>query len=588
MPAPTASEAAGADRAFREFLQNDWIEWLAQAPDVATIVGVRGFDDRWPDDSPAGIEARRHHLSESRKALRSVSRDALGPAARLDYDLYDELLATATRGVELGFDALPFRFGMPRYLAAPFHQMEGLHLSAPDTLDAQPRDGLADFEAILERLRRLPTAVDQDVALLREALARGITLPAAAIQGVPGQVTDLVPEDPMASALLAPFTKFPARIAEKDRERLRTAAVETYRTAVAPAFRRLHACYVHEYLPKCRSSVGVDALPNGPEIYRYLVGWQTTTALTPQEVHDVGLAEVKRIRAEMDRIMRATGFSGSFAEFLAFLRTDRRFFFDRADDLIAGYRALAKRIDPQLARLFGRLPRLPYGVVPVPEYRARASPAAYYISGAPTTGRAGYFYANTYEVGVRPKWEMEALALHEAVPGHHLQIAIAQELDGLPEFRRHSGYTAFVEGWGLYAESLGEELDCFADRYSKFGQLTYDMWRSIRLVVDTGMHALGWSRERAIEFFREHAGKSDLDIAVEVDRYIVWPGQALAYKIGQLKHRELRTYAEKELGDAFDVRRFHDMLLGEGALPLGILERRTREWVAAERSRAAT
>ena len=307
----------------------------------------------------------------------------------------------------------------------------------------------------------------------------------------------------------------------------------------------------------------------------------TTTNLTPQEIHEIGLREVRRLRVEMDAVMVRSGFQGSFSEFKEFLRKDPRFYMSRAEELLDGYRVIAKKTDPQLGRLFGRLPRLPYGVLPVPKFRETSSPAAYYMSGAPATGRAGYFYANTYQVGIRPRWEMEGLALHEAVPGHHLQIAIAQELDHLPEYRRWTGPTAFIEGWGLYAESLGEELGFYKDPYSKFGQLMFDVWRSTRLVVDTGMHAMGWTRDRAIEFFRENTAMSDVGIAVEVDRYIVWPGQALAYKLGQLKFRELRTLGEARLGERFDVRAFHDLLLDEGALPLHLVERRAKDWIDA-------
>jgi len=314
------------------------------------------------------------------------------------------------------------------------------------------------------------------------------------------------------------------------------------------------------------------------------VRYQTTTPMTPREIHEVGLAEVRRIGAEMKALMKKTGFSGTFPEFLEFLRTDDQFFLPSAEALVDAYRVIAKKTDPGLARVFGCLPRLPYGVLPVPDFRAKSSPAAYYMPGAPATGRAGTFYANTYDLRARPRWEMEALCLHEAVPGHHLQIALAQEVGDLPDFRRFTGPTAFVEGWGLYAESLGEELGHYRDPYSKVGQHTFDMWRSIRLVVDTGMHALGWTREDAIRFFRENTGKSDVDIAVEVDRYIVWPGQALAYKIGQLKIRELRTFAEHALADRFDPRTFHDRVLEEGAIPLGMLDRRVRDWVDSQTS----
>jgi uncharacterized protein (DUF885 family) len=285
----------------------------------------------------------------------------------------------------------------------------------------------------------------------------------------------------------------------------------------------------------------------------------------------------------MDGVREGSGFTGGFAEFMSFLRTDPRFFYERAEDLLTGYRDICKRADPELVRLFATLPRLPYGVVPVPAYAEKSQTTAYYEPGSPAAGRPGYFFANTYDLRARPKWEMEALALHEAVPGHHLQIALAQEMPGVPEFRKHGFYTAFIEGWGLYAEALGAEMGFYSDRYARFGQLTYEVWRAIRLVLDTGMHAFGWPRDKALAYFEENAGKAEHDIVVEVDRYIVWPGQALAYKIGELKIKELRARAASALGAAFDVRAFHDEVLGAGAVPLDLLESRLDSWIAARR-----
>jgi len=333
------------------------------------------------------------------------------------------------------------------------------------------------------------------------------------------------------------------------------------------------------YLPACRESIAATALPNGAAAYAFHVRWQTTTNLTPQQIHEIGLSEVKRIRAEMDKVIASTGFKGSFHDFTEFLRTDPRFFYDNPGDLVNGYRILVKRIDPELAHEFGKLPRLPYGVCVIPEFKAPSQTTAYYEPGAPSAGRPGCYFVNTYNLRARPKWEMEALSLHESVPGHHLQISLAQELEGEPEFRKHVGYSAFVEGWALYSESLGEELGMYKDPYSKFGQLSYEMWRAVRLLVDTGMHSMGWTREQAIQFFKDNSGKTDQDITVEVDRYIVWPGQALAYKIGQLKIHELRTQAEARLGGKFDVRQFHDAVLESGAVPLGVLEAHMKHWI---------
>ena len=575
--------ATEADRKFRAYLAEDWARWMAQMPETATVVGFPGFDDRWTDDSPSGIEARRRHLAESAEGLARFEPGALSARERVDHRLYGNLLTLAQAGLAFGDDAVPFHFGWPRNLRMPMHQMDGIHLSAGQLLPIQPREHVAEVEAILARLRALPVAIGQTRALLEEGMRLGFVPPRIAIRGLPAQVAGLGPEDPDASALLVPFKELPNSIAEGERDRLRRAAREVYTASIRPSLLEFHRFLVDRYLPAARESIGLSELPNGRAMYDHRVRWTTTTAQTAEEIHAIGLAEVRRIHAEMEALARATGFDGSFAEFHRFLATDPRFKARTADELLDGFRVIAKKIDPELARRFGRLPRLPYGVLPVPDFAAPSSPAAYYQPGSPPTGRPGMFYANTYDLPARPKWGMEALTLHEAVPGHHLQIALATEMEDVPEFRKHSGETAFVEGWGLYAESLGEELGLYKDPYAKFGMLTFDMWRSIRLVVDTGMHALGWSRDRALQFFRENTGMSDLDISVEVDRYIVVPGQALAYKIGQLKFRELRTLAERTLGDAFDERAFHDELLAEGGLPLGEVEARVRAWIDRRR-----
>ncbi len=576
-----ASSGAGSGKMneFRDFLEEDWGRWISEYPEIGTAFGFAGFNDRWTDDSATGIERRRVHLDQSRDRLLRFDPTRLSAADQLNHDLYRNLVAQAEEGVRLGYDPLPFEFGEPHDLRMPMNQMEGIHLTAPDLLDMAPRIRVSDFDDRLARLRTLPRAVRDQQSLLETARKSGVMPSRVAIAGLPGQIRNLVCLDPTDSALVAPFGKIPASFGEAEAGRLLREARSVYTHDVVPALTELVDYLDSTYLPGCRESVGARDLSGGEAAYAYLVRRMTTTDLTPQQIHEIGLREVQRLRTEMNAVMVRTGFQGTFSEFREFLRTDPRFYWNRPEDLVDGYRVIAKKIDPQLGRLFGRLPRLPYGVLPVPSFREQSSPAAYYVGGTAATGRAGYFYANTYEVGIRPRWEMEGLTLHEAVPGHHLQIALAQELEHLPEFRRWSGPTAFIEGWGLYAESLGEELGLYEDLYSKFGQLTFDTWRSIRLVVDTGMHAMGWTRDRAIQFFRENTSMSDVGIAVEVDRYIVWPGQALAYKMGQLKIREMRTFAEARLGERFDVREFHDRVLGEGALPLHLLQKRVEEWV---------
>jgi uncharacterized protein (DUF885 family) len=567
-------------RRFRVYLEEDWKRWMVEYPELATAAGYPGQNRRWSDDSPVGIEARKKHLHESAAGLQGFSRDSLPRAEQLNFDLYSDLLNTAEEGLQYGDDPLPFRNVVPHNNWMPISQMSGVQQGAAETISTMPNRSVADYDDILARLEALPTYVEQQQALLQEGLKRGYTPPKLMLRDVPKQIADLIPADALTSPLLEPFKNFPVEVPEHDRVRLTNRAKEIYVTSLVPAFQKLHDYIVSSYLPACRESIAATALPKGAEAYAFHVRWQTTTNLTPQQIHETGLSEVKRIRAEMDKVIASTNFKGSFHEFTEFLRNDPRFYFDKPDDLVNGYRIIAKKIDPELAHLFGKLPRLPYGVTPIPDFKAPSQTTAYYQPGAPSVGRPGYYFVNTYNLHARPKWEMEALSLHESVPGHHLQISLAQEMENEPEFRKHVGYSAFVEGWALYCESLGEELGMYKDPYSKFGQLSYEMWRAVRLVVDTGMHAQGWTREQAIQFFKDNTGKTDQDITVEVDRYIVWPGQALAYKLGQLKIRELRTQAETLQSAKFNVRAFHDAVLENGALPLKMLSAHMQDWMA--------
>jgi uncharacterized protein (DUF885 family) len=461
--------------------------------------------------------------------------------------------------------------------------MGGVQQDAAQLFTVMPGGTTPQLEAQLARLQALPAVIDQTIALLEEGLAKGITPPQITLRDVPQQVLNQIPEEPLQSPLLQSFVNLPAAVSGEDGLRLRAAAAKTYTAEVRPAFQRLEKFIREQYLPRARQSIAASDLPDGQAWYAWRIKTQTSTNLTAQQIHDIGLAEVKRIRAEMERVKAQTGFKGTLQEFFVYLRTDPKFFFTDKEELLRAYRDIAKRADPQLMKLFKTLPRSTYGVIPVPSYAEKSQTTAYYNGGSVESGRPGYFYANTYALETRPKWEMQPLTLHEAVPGHHLQISLAQEMGELPEFRRYGGYTAFVEGWGLYSESLGEEMGFYTDPYDKFGQLTYEMWRAVRLVVDTGMHALGWSRQQAIDFFKDNAGKSEHDIVVEIDRYIVWPGQALAYKLGELKFKELRAYATKELGAKFDVRLFHDEVLRNGALPLSVLDTHIKEWVAEQK-----
>jgi len=461
----------------------------------------------------------------------------------------------------------------------PMNQMEGMQQDIPRTIALMPTQSSADLSNIVTRLRGIPAVVDQTIALMRQGIVEKMTPPRIVLRDLPGQVLAQVVDEPLSSPMLAAFVTRPSGVPESEWPGLVEQATAAYRQQVAVAFRRMHAFLVDEYLPACRDSIGANALPRGDALYQYNAKWHTTTAKTPKEIHDIGVAEVARIRAEMEKVIAQAGYANRFDDFVRFLRTDRRFYYTDANALVSGYRDVAKRADPELAKLFGRLPGTPYGVIRVPDAVAPSQTTAYYEPGSLVAGRPGYMFANTYKLDARPKYEMEALTLHEAVPGHHLQIAIAQELTGLPEFRKHSSYTAYVEGWALYAERLGEQMGFYKDPYSRFGQLTYEMWRAVRLVVDTGLHSMGWTRQQAIEFFLKNTAKTQQDITVEVDRYIVWPGQALGYKMGEIKLRELRTAAEAQLGTAFDIRSFHDEILASGAVPLDVVETRVKSWI---------
>ena len=548
----------------------DWKHSMIESPEFATEVGFPGLNDRWSDSSLAAIERRKRELHAPLKVIASIKRDKLSAADQLNFDLYKRNYEQALEGTR--FPGEYFQIT----------QLGGIQQDIARMLDVAPHSTVKDYEDMIARLNGVPTVVDQTLVLLKKGLAAGITPPRITLRDVPQQVKNQLEPDPAKSAFLRPLQKFPVEFSDANKMRLRAASEIALKEKVLPAFAKLHEFLANEYVPGARETIAMSDLPDGKAWYQFNARAITTTPLTPQEIHNIGLSEVARIRGEMERVIAGTGFKGGFGEFLEFLRSDPQFSYTNAADLLRGYRDICKRADPELARLFGKLPRLPYGVKPIPSYAEKSQTTASYQPGSPDAGRPGYFYANTYNIQTRLTWEMEALTLHEAVPGHHLQIALAQELDDIPNFRKHGSYTAFVEGWGLYAESLGTEMGFYTDPYSNFGRLTYEMWRAIRLVVDTGMHSMSWTRQQAIDYFLANASKNEHDITVEVDRYIVWPGQALAYKLGELKIKELRAYATKELGDKFDVRHFHDQVLGNAAVPLDVLETRIKSWVNSE------
>jgi len=568
---PLAGAAPRKSEALHRFFEEEW-EWgLKEFPENATYRGDPRYNDRLTDRSFEAIERRKRRTREALEGLKKIKRAALSEGDRLSYDLFRRQLEVSIAG-----DRFPTEL-------VPINQQEGIHKDFAILSTVAPFRTAKDYRDYLSRLAAFPKAIEQTIALMERGREKGWILPAVPVLGVPDAIAAQVHDSPEKSVHWKPLETFPEGIAASERERLRSEGRRRIAEDVIPAYRKLHGYFVSEYLPAARKEVAAGALPDGEAFYAHEIRRHTTTEKTAKEIHEIGLAEVSRIRRQMEEIVRKVGFSGTFDDFTKFLRTDRRFYYTSAEELLRGYRDICKRIDGELPKLFWTLPRLPYGVIPTPEFEAPTSTTAYYRDGSQEAGRPGYFVANTYKLETRPKYEMEALAIHEAVPGHHLQIALAQEREGLPKFRRYGGLTAFVEGWGLYSESLGEEMGLYTDPYSKFGQLTYEMWRAVRLVVDTGMHAMKWDRQSAIDFMKANTAKTEHDITVEIDRYIVWPGQALAYKIGELKIKELRARAKKELGEKFDIRRFHDAVLLAGALPLDVLEKRVEAWIAEQK-----
>jgi prolyl oligopeptidase len=536
---------------------------------MASMMGDRRYNREWTDSSLGAIDGRHKQTREFLSRVYAIDRSALSEEDQLNYELF-------RRQLQDNVDEYQFN----GYLM-PFSQRGGVQ--SLDNLTNQLRlVSVEDYDDWIARLSKIDKVVDQTIALAEKGRKSGYTAPQILMQRLPDQIAVQVVEFAADSPFFKPFAALPESIAPADRERLRAEATEVIEKTVLPAYRELDRYFNETYLPTARESIGLSELPNGSAWYEFRARSYTTTRLSPDDIHRIGLDEVKRIRGEMMDIIEEVGFDGGFREFLEHLRTDPQFYFDNPDDLYQEYLATSKRIDPELVKLFGKLPRMPYGVKPIPDAIAPDTTTAYYSRPAGDGSRAGIYWVNLYKPEVRPKYEIEVLSVHEAMPGHHLQIALQQELGDLPMFRRFMGFTAFVEGWGLYSERLGYDLGLYQDPYSRFGQLTYDMWRAVRLVVDTGMHYKGWTRQQAIDFFKDNAAKTEHDIINEIDRYILWPGQALAYKIGQLKILQIRERAEIQLADKFDIRAFHDELLGAGALPLDLLEQRMDRWMLTQ------
>ena len=566
-PAHAAASAARLHAIFDDYWS--WVE--RENPEIATFLGNDRYDDRLTDFSPAAIARRKAHAREILAHLRSFDARPLAEQDALSLAVLESQLERRLRVAAFPVERMPVS------------SMGGPQLDFALLVKSTPFRNSADYERYLARLRALPTQLAQIEALMREGVATGWTYPAAAMERVPAQFDPWIGDDVEGNPAWRPFASFPAGVPEGQRARLAAEGKRAIEGGVVPAFRALKSFLETTYLPAARHALGATALPGGAAYYDAVIAQATTTTMPARDIHALGLREVARINTEMDDAMRRSGFTGTRREFYAFLRDSPQFYYTSAEDLLTGYRDIAKRVDAQLPKLFATLPRLPYGVRAMEAFEG--DNADHYTAGSIKAGRAGYFEANVNDLPARPKYTMEATFLHEAVPGHHLQFARAEELEGLPEFRRKDFFVAYAEGWALYAESLGTELGMYENPYAQFGRLTMEMLRACRLVVDTGLHAEGWDRLRAIDYLVDNSGIGAAFAAAEVDRYIVIPGQALGYKIGELAIKRLRARASAALGERFDLRRFHNAVLDDGPLPLDVLERRIDRWIAAEKAR---
>ncbi len=560
---------AGPPDDLKVLISEHWQWFLANSPVYASGLGTRDFDDKIGDISLANADKLAGEAKAFATRLSAIPDAGLSAADRTNKGVLLRVLNEQVEGNS---------FGQRMML---FSTYDGWHQSFAGMADGLPFRTKHDYDSYLNRLTQYPKLNGTAIAISRRAVAEGYVQPCVALGGFENTITGAVAGPPEKTRFYEPFTRpRPAAIAANDWATMQKTAVSIIAGTLKPEYTKFYDFYVREYKPKCAKAVGISAQPGGAAYYAFQVRSHTTTNLTPDEIHNIGLSEVARIRARMDGVAKAAGYASREA-MIAELRTNPKYFAKTPAELLAAAAATAKLIDGKMPQYFHTLPRLPYGIRPIPAETAETTTTAYYNAGRPDAGIAGFYYVNTSKLSQRPLWELPALTVHEAVPGHHNQIALQQELD-LPAFRKYAtGFTAFVEGWGLYSEYLGEEMGIYDTPEKMMGRLSYEMWRACRLVVDTGMHAKGWPKERAIAFMKDNTALTDANIEAEVNRYISWPGQALGYKIGEIKIRELRAKAEAALGDKFDLPRFHDAVLMQGAVPLSVLEQQIDDWIAS-------
>jgi len=561
-----AGAATPADAA-HAFFKDAFEERLRDSPETATAIGRHDYDDRWNDWSAAGRATVRQHLEARLKQAATLPTPGLDDEDRLSVRLYRYVAEQDLAAEDLETHLLRVQ------------TIYGLHTRVFMTVDRMPAHSVRDYENIVARLHAVPRYVDQQIEILTESTARGLTQPSVVVDIVANQIEKQLSQDAQHSALLAAFSRFPTNLPDADRERLRGAAAAAYNSDFLPAWRRLHDYIAGPYRAKARADAGIGSLADGRGAYQVLIRRLTTTDRTPEEIHALGLREVDRIETAMTAVMRETGFQGTLAEFGRHLEESPEQHFTSKDEMLAYCRNIAKIVEPELPNQFKRIPVLLFGVRAIPEDREQAQAS----NAQPPTADGstpGWFNLNTYQPEKQFRMDKQALTLHEAVPGHVFQGAVARSVTGLPEFRKYYGNSAYAEGWALYAESLGADLGLYKDAYSRYGQLSSERFRAVRLVVDTGIHAFGWTREKALDYFKAHAPEES---AAEIDRYISWPAQALAYKLGQLEIRELRAEAERTLGPRFDVREFHDVVLRDGVLPLALLHEQVEQYIHGAR-----
>lgn len=558
--------ADDAGQQLHRLFDREWQRTLRENPTFASRLGDRRYQGAWSDVSLTAIGTSNRETKKALQELLTIDVSQLSEADKLNYRLFQQQYETSV--AEQKF----------RLFLLPLNQRGGIQ-DENNLADALSFESIQDYEAWIDRIEAFPIYMSQTIELMKQGMREGLLHPKVVMKRVPAQIKKQLVQRPQDSLYYKPFRTLKIEVTDAQRAALQKKAADAIERCILPSYERFLEFFETDYLPASFEEVGCWQRPDGQQMYAALARKFTTTTLTPGQIHGIGLLEVSRIRAEMEAIQKQVEFDGTFQEFLSFLRTDKQFYFENPNDLLEAYRECCRRIDPQLPQLFKRMPKTPYEILPIPTQMAPDTTTAYYRQPSADGSRPGAYFVNLYRPDVRPKYEIEALSLHESVPGHHFQIALAMEQGSTPEFRRYGGYTAFIEGWGLYSEKLGEELGMYQDPYSKFGQLTYEMWRAVRLVVDTGMHSRKWTRQQAIDFFAQNTAKSLLDIENEIDRYIAWPGQALAYKIGELKIRELRKIASQKLQDDFDVRDFHEVVLQNGAVPLDVLEEQVLAWM---------